>query len=284
MRSDFAVFIMVYGRPQKMWTYRYLRHHGYTGKIYLVGDDLDKTIEDYKKKYGDELIVFDKKKAALSCDAGDNSGDYRSTLFAANTIFELAKDKNIKNFMIMCDDYYWFGYNFDEKYNYNPVSIYNLDKVFDALLDFYENTPVTTIAMSQGGDFIGGEDSGSAKNPKVKRKAMNSFLCCVDRPFCFMGRLNEDVTTYINLGNKGLLFFTVTNVRIDQKDTQSQADGLTGVYIDNGTYVKSFFSVMYNPSCVKVATMGSKYKRIHHAVSWNNAVPCIIRENYRKVA
>ena len=58
--------------------------------------------------------------------------------------------------------------------------------------------------------------------------------------------------------------------------------GWTEFYLEMGTYVKSFYSVMYNPSCVKVAEMGDKHKRIHHKVIWNNAVPKIIsNENDR---
>ena len=53
---------------------------------------------------------------------------------------------------------------------------------------------------------------------------------------------------------------------------------LNNVYLDEGTYIKSFFSVMYNPSCVKVKEMGESHKRIHHVIHWNNAVPKIIRK------
>ena len=51
MNKEFAVFILVYGRPEKEWTYKTLRKSGYTGKVYFVGDDLDVTINKYKKKY-----------------------------------------------------------------------------------------------------------------------------------------------------------------------------------------------------------------------------------------
>ena len=102
--TDFAVFIMVHGRPDKMWTLKTLRKQGYTGKVFLVGDNLDTTINEYKTKYGDELIVFDKIKASKNVDSGDNTGDMRSTLFAVNTIFDIAKEKKIKHFFIMCDD------------------------------------------------------------------------------------------------------------------------------------------------------------------------------------
>jgi len=212
-------------------------------------------------------------------DTGDNSGDFRSTLFSANTIFELAKERGIKYFFIMCDDYLRFEHKKNTGYQLKTISIKNLDKVIIGMLEFYKKTTITTLAMAQAGDFIGGKDSQIMKN-QIKRKAMNTFLCSTDRPFKFLGRLNEDVTTYVNLGGKGLLFVTISNISITQNQHQSEKGGLTDVYLDYGTYVKSFFSVMYNPSCVKISEIGGKHKRIHHKVNWNNAVPKIISEQY----
>lgn len=284
MIKDFAVFIMVYGRPEKNWTYKLLKKSGYTGKIYLVGDDLDPTIGDYKKKYKEDLIVFDKKKSALNVDTGDNTGDFRSTLFASNKIFDLAKERGINYFFIMCDDYLEFNYRFDHKLNYvTNKYVGNLDNIFSSMVKFMEtNERVSCIAMAQTGDFIGGKNSNFAKKCTLKRKAMNTFLCSTKRRFKFMGRLNEDITTYVNLGTKGYLFFTIPLLAINQKQTQSAQGGLTEVYLKYGTYVKSFFSVMYNPSCVIVSMMGETKKRLHHRVKWNNAVPKIINEKYKK--
>ena len=70
MNKEFAVFIMVHGRPSRMKTYETLRKQGYTGKIYCVADNLDKTLDEYKSIYGDDLLVFDKKKAAKKMDSG----------------------------------------------------------------------------------------------------------------------------------------------------------------------------------------------------------------------
>lgn len=281
MRNDFAVFIMVHGRPEKMWTLRTLRSCGYSGKVYFVADNLDGTLEGYKQKYGDDLLVFDKNKAALSCDSGDNSGDLRSTLYAANTIPDLARERNIKYFMIMCDDYTDITCNFHGDYLYHRRTTNKLDEIIERMICFYDKTNIISIAMAQGGDLLGGADGSYAK-PTMYRKAMNTFLCRTDRPIKFMGRLNEDVTTYLRLGNIGYLFFTFMDVAITQTGSQQEKSGLTDVYLDSGTYVKSFFSVMYNPSCVKVGMMGNIHKRIHHSISWDNAVPCIISEEYRK--
>lgn len=46
--------------------------------------------------------------------------------------------------------------------------------------------------------------------------------------------------------------------------------------------VKSFYSVMISPSSVKINLMGNKHKRMHHVISWNNTVPKIIKESYKK--
>jgi len=282
MDKDFAVFIMVHGRPSKMWTYPSLRNAGYTGKIYLVGDDLDSTKDEYQKKYKDEFIVFDKMEAYQQMDSGDNSEDLRSTLYSSNTIPKLAKEKGINYFFIMCDDYTSFVYKFDKYLQYQESKIKNLDKVFEAMLKYYKSIDCLTLAMAQNGDFIGGKNSGFAKTIKPKRKAMNTFLCEADNPIKFMGRLNEDVTTYVNRGSKGKLFLTIPNVSIIQKPTQNTTGGLSDVYLDYGTYVKSFFSIMYNPSCVKISMMGDKHKRIHHKVKWTNAVPKIIHKQNQK--
>jgi hypothetical protein len=56
---------------------------------------------------------------------------------------------------------------------------------------------------------------------------------------------------------------------------------MTEIYRDQGTYVKSFFSVMFCPSSIKVRHLVSM-KRYHHSIDWNRTVPKIIDERYKK--
>ena len=79
-------------------------------------------------------------------DSGDNSGDLRSTLFAANTIFDLAGERNINHFFIMCDDYYDFYYAFPD--TKGKVVSKNLDRLFKLMVDFYESTTAKSIAFA----------------------------------------------------------------------------------------------------------------------------------------
>jgi hypothetical protein len=69
--KDFAVFILTHGRPDNVKTLSTLKKCGYTGKIYFIVDNEDKTIEQYQKNYGIENVkIFDKKAMADSIDEG----------------------------------------------------------------------------------------------------------------------------------------------------------------------------------------------------------------------
>lgn len=286
-RTDFAALILTHGRSNSVVTYNTLRRQGYTGRIVLMVDDEDSQIDAYRKKFGDQVVVFSKQAAIDMTDSGDNFGKRNSVVYARNYTFAVAKELGLKYFLELDDDYTQFRYTFDNDRNYitRNIEIKSLDGVIEAMLDFFVESGATTIAMSQGGDFIGGEKSQLSKlerKGKFSRKVMNSFFCDVDKPFKFMGRINEDVNLYAENGRRGELFITVPRIRLEQKQTQANDGGLTDIYLDLGTYVKSFYSVMYAPSCVKIAEMGVTARRLHHRLSWKNTCPLIIPEEYKK--
>ena len=148
--------------------------------------------------------------------------------------------------------------------------------MFQALVRLVETTPIKTVALSQGGDHVSG--NSDPYRTWFLRKAMNSFVCDTEKPFLFQGRLNEDVNTYIGLGRTGNLFFTDREVYLGQHQTQESAGGMTEVYLNSGTYLKSFYTVMVAPSCTTIGLMGNVNKRLHHKINWRKAVPLIIPE------
>lgn len=282
--NNFAVFILSNRRPDSVVTYATLRKHGYTGKIYVLVDDMDPTIEGYEKNFPGEVVIFDKKASAKLFDRGDNFDDFRSTNYARNALFEIAKSMNLKHFVQLDDDYTSFAYRFDREFFYCHKPHRKLDKLFETLIEFFERSGAQCIAISQGGDFIGGEHGTNpyTKQVQLLRKLMNFFLCSTERPFKFLGRLNEDVNTYARLGSTGKLFFTLNQVSLEQKQTQSNSGGMTSAYKDAGTYVKSFYTVMFQPSSAKVRVLATQNQRIHHAVHWEFTAPKILRQELKK--
>ena len=281
LRNDFCVFILSHGRADRIYTLKSLKRCNYSGDWFVVIDNEDDQAEDYLKKYGDKVIIFDKLARAEMVDTPDLSDDRRTIVYARNECFDIAKRLGYKYFLELDDDYTDFQYRHEGNGKLLIDSARNLDDIFELMLQFLDTTGALTVAFAQGGDMIGGKNAGNYKKGLL-RKAMNTFFCDTAKPFSFVGRINEDVNTYTTLGNKGELILTYTPFMITHKNTQHNAGVMTETYLDMGTYLKSFYSVVYSPQAVKIGEMGDKHKRIHHLVNWDRCVPQIINQKYKK--
>ena len=224
-------------------------------------------------------MVFSKDDYKGKFDKMDNFGNKACVVYARNAMWDIAKKIGLKYFAVADDDYTAFEYRITSEGGYYSKRIKNINDVFNSYTDFLITSKVDTVCFAQGGDFIGGKDNNKVANGfKVSRKMMNLYFFDVDKPIEFKGTINEDLTSSVTEGRTGRVILTSLMNSIVQRETQAQAGGLTEIYLELGTYVKSFYSVIAAPSCVKVALMGNNQARIHHQVTWKNAVPKIIRE------
>lgn len=286
IQSDFCVFILTHGRPDRVRTFDLLRRIGYSGRLYIVIDDEDKTADEYRQRFGDLVLQFNKAKTAKTFDEADNFDNRRAIIYARNVCFELARQVGCRYFLQLDDDYTDFYIRFDRRGNYISARVTTqADRLFDVCLAFLRRAKPVTFCISQGGDHIGG---AAPDDPiRLLRKTMNTFFCDVERPFQFHGRINEDVNTYTAGGRRGELFLTAKHAQVNQLQTQSNAGGMTETYIESGTYLKTFYSVMFCPSAVKVGQLGdnrSPHFRIHHRVNWNACAAKILDERWRKAS
>jgi hypothetical protein len=280
-KSKFAILILTHGRPHHVRTYDSLRRSGYTGPIYLVIDNEDETGDQYRQVFGPENVFeFNKEEIAATVDTGDTNPSRASTLFVRTALTQVAKDIGLDYYAQFDDDYTNFSYRYIRKNKMLSHTIRNFDHIIPVMLDLLEDTNALTVALSQGGDHIGGILGNYRKG--VLRKAMNSQFTRTDRPIRFAGRLNDDVNSYVVQGSQGELFFTVTDIQLNQITTQSSPGGMTEIWVESGTYLKSFFTVMMAPSSVKIRMMGQTSRRLHHSILWENTVPKIISPKHRK--
>ena len=279
MQNDFAVIIPTHGRHDRVFTIDSLKKSGYTGNFYLLCDDEDKQLDKYKAKYGDKVMVFSKDDYKGKFDKMDNFGNKACVVYARNAMWDIAKKIGLKYFAVADDDYTAVQYRVTSDGGYYGKTATNADDLFCAYIDFMRESGIDTICFAQGGDYIGGAENQKVRDGfKHSRKMMNWYFFDVDKPIEFKGTINEDLTSSITHGVTGGVILTNYMNSIVQRETQAQAGGLTEIYLELGTYVKSFYSVIAAPSCVKVALMGRTQTRIHHQVTWKNAVPKIIRE------
>ena len=252
---------------------------------------IPQTIDGYKENFGeDHCIVFSKEAAAKQFDVMDNMKERNVIVFARNVCNDIARDLGIKYFAEFEDDYLQFTYRIPEGESLRACSVPDFDACCELMLNFVDNISAVqpnfrTIAWAQAGEMQGGTN-GYVWKIKVKRKAMNTFFFKVpDDPkddVKFIGRMNDDCNSYISDGKTGGLWFQIPNVNLVQSLTQQTKGGNAVAYKKWGTYLKSFYSVMLRPDCVKIGVLGEGHPRIHHKIDWKYCVPKIISDRYKK--
>lgn len=278
--KDFAVFILSHGRADTISTYKALRDGGYTGRTYVVIDNEDDQEELYRQKFGDDIIQFDKRDYLEKTDLGDLDTDRRIGVFARNFIQDEAKRLGYKFHLQLDDDVHGFTYRFAQDKVLRALHCSHLDEVFSGMVEYMKETPITSLSFALSAYNMGGVD-GSIKEG-MTRKTMTTFLMRADDLQYFHMRMNDDITTSLINGMRGKLYYSYLPIEVEVDKTQVKAGGMTDIYQKNGTYRKSFYSVMCCPSCVKVSAMGITDYRIHHTISWNNAVPKLLSERWCK--
>lgn len=279
-KNEYCLFIISYNRPDKVVTLDSLKRAGFNGEYFIVIGEDDPQKEKYLEKFGDRVVVFDKEDYRW-VDLGDNFWDDKKTpVYVRNAVYDIAEKLGYEYFFVLDDDYYDFQWMCDGNLKFGHFRIKNINRLFDVLLKFYKKTPFKLLALAQMGDFVAGADTfyNFLDTVEKKRKVMNTFLCSTRRRVEWIGRLNDDVNTYCYWGNRGDLFLTIWLAAIRQELTQKSEGGLTDNYLKFGTYYKSFMTVMYCPTAVKVSYLGMRYKRIHHRIYWDYLVPMILRE------
>ena len=217
MRQDFCVLILSHGRANNVKTVKTLKDRGYTGTWYIVIDDEDDQEPAYRKRYGEHIVQFCKEDYIQKTDTMNPAPMRSIVVYARNAAWDIAEQLGFDHFIVLDDDYRSFEYRkaSDDGKHLLVRNILSLDYIFSAMFDFLDTSGAVTVAMAQGGDFIGGVNSAAFKKGLL-RKAMNSFFCRTDRRFWFMGTTNEDTNAYTKYGTEGKLFFTVSGVALLQ--------------------------------------------------------------------
>lgn len=286
MRQDFAVFVLSHGRAKRTLTINALIKSGYTGRYYIIVDNEDSQIDEYCERFGaDHVIEFNKKAVGKTFDIMDNFDGRQVVTFARNAVYDIANELRLKYFFEADDDLLCFRQRYiDECGSLCTRYVKDMDSIMTAYLEYMDNTQIDILAFGQTGDLIGGKNS-KLFTAVYRRKAMQGFFVRVSNRMPFVGRFNDDVNSYVDNGKRGHLILTYRDIIMDTAVTQVRAGGITDMYKKYGTYVKSFYSVMLDPSCVKISTMGDSltnaHHRIHHVIDWEKAVPKVISGRYK---
>lgn len=277
MRDDFGIFILSHGRANELTTAEAILDAGYTGKWFVVVDDLDEQVDDYIENYGDRVIVFNKREWAEKTDTITSTGELRSVVFARNACYDIAREKGLKLFAEFDDDIKLFQYRYGENGSLKGVQIRNLDAAISSMLDFQEASGAASVGFASSGGMIGGVNGRFREG--LLRSIHQAFILRTDKPISFKGILNEDgiATEYCN--TTGLLAFEVCEITQQCPVRATNSGGLNDLYKANNEYVRAFYSVIAYPSLLKIFNRGNS---VTLRRSTDAAIPKIISDRWKK--
>ena len=282
MLDDFAIFICTYGRPDNQLTLSTLKECGYSGKIYLVLDDTDTTIQQYIDNYGsDNIIVFDKNYYINNCiDTGDNKGHYKCILYAKNAVEDIAKELQLQSFVIADDDIgkFRFRYPYDDKMKSVSISN-NFDLILDTCIDYLLSCNIASIGFCFSQMYFSGV---SVLNDLHKFRVPYNFVfrntsINVDWHSWF----GEDVITAISYNKVGQFWTVIPYVQQDISGVGSgnANGGMADIYRKTNSFKLAMCDFMYHPSSTRPYLYNGKFMA---AIKKGYECPKLISYYYKK--
>lgn len=271
-----GVLVLSYRRPRGVRTLGFLRRYGYTGDWRIVCSDDDPTLGEYYSVHSrGRVIPF--RRATIECDYCDllpfDDERYRSVLPARVVAWDVADALGWKRFALFDDDYdsIQLSSSFSSRrYSLHRIP-YFLDRLSELFWRWLESMPsfVLGLSMGQTGDR-------SYHRLAFKRKAMQSFYLLSSRRFDWVGRCNEDVSTFFLEQFRGGIFLQANWLLMHQGRTAQRPGGSTDLYTSLGDWVfKAMYSVIQWPGHIRTGYSGS-VGRVHHWIA-PHSYPYVLR-------
>lgn len=278
MRRDFAVFILSHGRANQQLTVEMLEKCSYSGRLYIIVDDEDAQKDIYKAIYGEKVIVFSKKEIESTFDTMTNQKEYRSVVYARNVCYEIANKLDAK-YVLMCDDdissLLFRVFNGEKLKGYK---IKDIDKLFESMIEYISSANLAALGFSQEGAYVGGASSKKYREG-CNRLVSQMFLIDMTKKVPFRGIFNEDFNYSIDVGVAGEVALSTMLVSIKSPKRMTNEGGLHDLYVDNGVYVREFYSKIAHPGTVRIEVKGHD---LTFRTNRDSDVPKIISSSYRK--
>lgn len=271
---NYAVFICTHGRPYEQKTLEVLRKCGYTKDVYLVLDDEDDTYNDYLKYCDDKtlLVEFVKEYYVQSNDSGTNHPIRNTHLYAWNACENLAKESGFDYAIIVDDDLTGFRYRYEEDGHLKSQTITkNIDKLFEAYLEYMESTNISALSVADARNYIGGKaKNGRNMNTLVFRKVSDTII--------WKSEMYEEMVTSLLAQQTGKFIFQPTFFQYETKNmAKNVKGGMEEIYNSKSIFNRSAYAVMFHPSCISFDANNTGFR-----LKKDNAFPKLIGSSCRR--
>ena len=271
MREDFAIFILTHGRPDKQYTYHALDKARYTGRRILLLDDEDETYSEYKERYPDEIILFNKQSYIDTSDTGTNVEQRKCILYAKNAADDIAKDLGLSAYVVADDDIIRFRHRWKEGEVTHTQEVRNLDEVSEAYIEFMEEGNIAAVSFGDARLYMGGK-------LLLGRIPYNFVYRLTSIPYEWRSSMYEDTVTPVIESRNGAYTLGLPNIQFDMKQCDSSAiGGMTDVYSTMSVLDRASVALMYNPAGIILSDT-----LVGFELTKNNVFPNLISTDFKK--
>lgn len=274
-----TIYIISKGRPQ-CTTAKTLKKIKYPGEWFIVCGNNDETLEEYKKNWGDKVIVFDWYDEITRTNTLDNFGFEKKASGACpvrNATRRISEERGELRHWQFDDDYNSFA-RYDVRENKNKA-IRDGAVLFSTMYRIAEYGLLTS--MQNIGFCLSTAEAIPSNRKKFNRRIFNAHNMPSD-PKLFVpwvGRMNDDTINAINVWRLGGYEMQLKYLSIGMKPTQQEKGGLTEMYNADGTVRKTAYCFLLAPAATKLVI---KFGRYHHAIRWDKLVPKLVHEKWRQ--
>ena len=254
-----AVFIISHNRPE-VYTYHALRLSGYKNDIYIIIDDKDPQLEEYKKRYKENILVYSKDDYTM-IDMADLLPSLNSATTPKYAAFRFASEMGLDAMAIFDDDLKDFKYRYD---NGNKLStmwfkdVPRMQRVLDACFEFVAKQEIPCCISFYPAARMFPDTMG-----KFIRKCVNMFvttpsfgLKTIGRISPFRCRFFDDDIFCAKFNSIGALVFAVQDITFASQTfdmKKKNTGGMNDIYNGVSAYARKFQYIISNPSCTPVS-------------------------------
>ena len=185
-----GILILSHGRADNVKTWALLDKRRSNLERKIVVDDEDEQLDEYRKRFGDNVIVFSKSNYMAKSDTFAPRSDRPRgiVLPARNACPDIAAALGWDYFIELDDDYD----NIDTRYidggKLKGRNLENVDDAFTEMAKFLEKSGTDVIALAHGDERVLLQDFDRYTVLRVPERGLDGFRCSRHE-----GRFNSDV-------------------------------------------------------------------------------------------
>ena len=270
MTEDFAVYIPSYKRVDRQLTYEAIREMGYTGEIYIVVGLDDPTLDDYKERYGDEIITFDKYDYMDNTDSMTNEKKLETVVYARNAILDMAREAG-KRFILMMDDDLLHLRSFETREKLSG----GFQEQVGIVVEFMKSTGVEVVTYGYS-HYI------RQRYGRWQRPMYQSFYIDLESDIRFQGESSDDEIYYLRRRRVGKQMTAIEDITIHTPSRGLNEGGLKDLYDGSHYYQILFYTFMEDPPACRFR-YNQKIDNFSLSIDCSEkSYPQVLNEKWRK--